>query len=123
MHTDQNTTVHDLRQLMRDFVAERHWQKYHNPRNIAASISVEAGELLELFQWADNDAALERLAKDPEYKRAVGEELSDVLLYAMSLANAMDIDLSHVVHAKMVKNRKKYPADQFKGHYERPLDP
>ena len=123
MQTDQNTTVHDLRQVMREFVAERHWHKYHTPRNLAASVSVEAGELLELFQWADSEAAIERLKKDADYKRACGEELADVLMYLMSLANALDIDVSQVVHAKMAKNRRKYPPEQFKGHYERPLDP
>lgn len=121
MHTDQTTTVADLRQLMAEFVAERHWQKYHTPRNLAASISIEAGELLELFQWVDNEAAIERLKKDEAYKRACGEELADVLMYVLSLANALEMDVAQTVHAKMAKNRQKYPAEQFKGHYERPL--
>ena len=121
MHSDQKMTIHDLRQLMREFVAERPWGKYHNPRNLAASVSVEAGELLELFQWADNEASVERLKADPAFKKACGEELADVLMYLMSLANAMEIDVAATVHAKMAKNRKKYPAEQFKGHYQRPL--
>src|ERR1035437_1667838 len=97
MHTDENTTVRDLRQLMGEFVAERHWQKYHTPRNLAASISIEAGELLELFQWVDNEVAIERLKKDEAYKRACGEELAGVLMSVMSLANAMEIDVAHTV--------------------------
>jgi len=122
MKTDQTTTIEDLRALMRQFVAERDWQKFHNPRNIAASVCVEAGELLEHFQWVDNAVAMERLKTDPAYKKAVGEEFADVLMYLMSLANALEIDVSQTVHAKMARNRTKYPPEEFKGKYQRPLE-
>jgi dCTP diphosphatase len=118
---DQTETVGGLRELMRGFVKERDWEKYHTPRNLAASVSVEAGELLELFQWLTAEEAVCKCKEDQEFRRAVGEELADVLMYLMSLANAMDLDVASTVHEKMRKNQLKYPAEQFKGHYERPL--
>ncbi len=106
---------------MREFLREREWEKYHVPRNLAASVAVEAGELLELFQWLTPEEAREWCEHDAEFRRAVGEELADVLMYCVSLANAMDLDIAQTVAAKMEKNRKKYPAEKFKGHYRRPL--
>jgi dCTP diphosphatase len=119
--TDQTETVGGLRDLMRGFVKERDWEKYHTPRNLAASVSVEAGELLELFQWLTPEEAIRKSKDDKDFRQAVGEELADVLMYLMSLANALDLDVASTVHEKMRKNRLKYPADQFQGHYERPI--
>jgi dCTP diphosphatase len=119
--TDQTETVGGLRDLMRGFVKERDWEKYHTPRNLAASVSVEAGELLELFQWLTPEESIRKSKDDKDFRQAVGEELADVLMYLMSLANALDLDVASTVHEKMRKNRLKYPADQFQGHYERPI--
>lgn len=118
---DQTTTLSHVRELMRQFVAERQWEKYHTPKNLAASASVEAGELLELFQWLTPQEAQERSMNDPAFRKAVGEELCDVLMYLVSLANAMDLDIAQALEQKLAKNRSKYPADKFQGHYERPL--
>lgn len=117
---DATATIESLRQMMRDFVAERQWQKYHTPRNLAASISIEAAELLEHFQWLTEQEAAEKSANDPAFRHAVGEELADVLMYCMSMANAMGVDVSATVAAKMERNRAKYPKEKFQGHYERP---
>ena len=119
--TDSQTTISDLKAMMQSFVAERNWQKFHTPRNLAASVAVEAGELLEHFQWLPVEEAPDRSRNDPAFRQAVGEELSDVLMYLLSLANAMDLDLAAAAEAKMVKNRTKYPAEKFNGNYERPL--
>ena len=118
---DRTTNVMALRELMREFVAERHWHTYHTPKNLAAAAVVEAGELLELFQWLTPEESAERSKDDPAFRKAVGEEMADVLMYLMSLANALDLDIAGAVEAKMHKNRKKYPAEEFKGHYRRPL--
>lgn len=117
---DSAATIESLRQMMRDFVAERQWQKYHTPRNLAASISIEAAELLEHFQWLTDAEAAEKSKNDPEFRHAVGEELADVLMYCMSMANAMGVDISATVAAKMERNRAKYPPEKFQGYYERP---
>lgn len=105
---------------MKDFVAQRQWQKFHTPRNLAVSAAVEAGELLELFQWLGENEAKTRL-QDPVFRQAVADEMSDVLMYIISLANAIDLDISAAAEDKMSRNRIKYPAERFQGHYERPL--
>ncbi len=107
--------------MMRQFVKERDWEKYHTPRNLAASAMVEAGELLELFQWLTPEEAAYKSFNDKNFRRAVGEEMSDVLMYLMSLANVMGIEVGETVRKKMEKNKLKYPSDKFKGHYERPI--
>jgi len=118
---DERVTIGWVREMMRAFLREREWEKYHVPRNLAASIAVEAGELLELFQWLTPEEAARRCAGDGAFRQAVGEELCDVLMYCISLANAMEFDVAQTIAAKMEKNRAKYPAEKFRGHYERPL--
>jgi NTP pyrophosphatase (non-canonical NTP hydrolase) len=119
--TDQTTTLANVRQMMREFVAERQWEKYHTPKNLAASVAVESGELLELFQWLTSEEATKRAVHDPAFRKAVGEELCDVLMYLVSLANALDLDIATAIEHKMARNRMKYPPEQYQGHYERPL--
>ena len=99
---------------MRDWVAARDWSRYHTPRNLAASVTIEAAELLELFQWLTPEEAAER-AGDPKFRERVGEEMADVLSYLLSLANAMDLDLSAAFADKMRKNTAKYPPGQLDG--------
>ncbi|MFO1063985.1 MAG: nucleotide pyrophosphohydrolase [Pirellulales bacterium] len=101
------TTVNDLREIMRRFVRERNWERFHNPKNLAAAIAIETGELMEHFQWLTSDEAADRSRLD---LNGVGEELADVLCYALSLANALNIDISQAIRRKMIKNRIKYPA-------------
>ena len=112
--TDKQTTVGELRQLMAQFVAERDWDKFHSPKNLAMALTIEAGELMEHFQWLTTEQSKEI---DDSVKHDVGEELSDVICYAMSLANSLDIDVASAVFQKMEKNRLKYPADEFRGRY------
>lgn len=104
--TDKQTTVAELREVMRLFVEQRSWQKFHNAKNLSMSLAIEVGELMEHFQWLTTD---EVVAGESFDRQAVGEELADVICYALSLANALDIDISQAVTHKMVKNRIKYP--------------
>ncbi len=113
---DQTTTVQQLRTLVDDFVDERDWQQFHSPKNISMALAVEASELMEHFQWITIDASRE-LANDPEKLAAVGEELADVLSYSLAMANSLGIDLATTIEAKMVKNAKKYPAEEFRGRF------
>jgi NTP pyrophosphatase (non-canonical NTP hydrolase) len=117
---DHNTTLEQVKAIMREFVGEREWHKYHTPKNLTMAAACEVGELMELFQWLTAEESTEKL-KDPAFKKAVGEELTDSILFLMSFATACDIDIASAVQAKMEKNRKKYPKEKFKGHYERPL--
>lgn len=106
---DSQTTVAELRALMTRFVAERRWQGFHTPKNLAMSLAIEAAELMEHFQWLTPEQS-QAVADDPVELAAVGEEMADVLCYLLSLANALDLDLASTTAAKMVKNAQKYPA-------------
>ncbi len=112
---DAHTTVADLKHLVEEFVAERDWAKYHTPRNVAVSVVLEAGELLEHFQWSP--PASEEIS--PDKRREIGEEMADVLAYLLSLANVLDLDLAAALEAKMRKNRRKYPVERFQGRWEK----
>jgi dCTP diphosphatase len=116
---DSKTTVAELRKLVADFVAERDWSQFHSPKNVSMALAIEAAELMEHFQWLTTDASRE-LADEPEKLAEVGEELADVIGYSFALANELGLDISSAVRAKMVKNAEKYPADKYRGRYERP---
>jgi dCTP diphosphatase len=112
--TDRDTTLADLRQRVADFVAARDWQRFHVPRNLSVAIAVEAAELMEHFQWLTQEQAL--LALDDEEKRAaVVDELADVLIYGLSLANALGIDVSAAVLSKLTRNEQRFPIEKWRG--------
>lgn len=104
---DEVTTVGELRQLMREFVRQRNWEHFHNAKNLSMSLAIETAELMEHFQWKTSDEAAVLGELDLQ---GVREELADVVCYALSLANALNIDLASSIRLKMVKNRLKYPA-------------
>lgn len=114
--SDCQTTVEELRELVRQFVGERDWQQFHTPKNLSMSLAIEAAELMEHFQWLTPEQSC-ALAADPTRRDAAGEELADVLCYALALANELRLDLATTIRAKMLKNAAKYPADQFRGRY------
>jgi dCTP diphosphatase len=118
---DSQTTVAALRQLINRFVDERDWHQFHAPKNLAMSMAIEAAELMEHFQWLSVDES-RQVAGQPEKLAAIGEELADVLCYALALANELDLDLATAVSRKMAKNRLKYPADEYRGCFG-PEDP
>lgn len=113
---DHQTTLGDLRQLVEEFVAERDWHQFHSPKNLSMSLAIEAGELMEHFQWIDCDQS--RLsADDPSGRQEIAAEMADVLCYLLGMANALDLDLSQAVRNKMQVNREKYPAGEFRGRF------
>ncbi|MCC7085335.1 MAG: nucleotide pyrophosphohydrolase [Pirellulales bacterium] len=114
--SDQTTTLSDLRTLMFDFVARRNWQQFHSPKNLSMSLAIEAAELMEHFQWLTVDES-RAVADQPQKLADVGEELADVLCYALALANELQLDVSQIVRGKMVKNELKYPADEYRGRF------
>tara|TARA_B100000700_G_C14895706_1_gene784905 strand:+ start:251 stop:601 length:351 start_codon:yes stop_codon:yes gene_type:complete len=113
--SDKVTTIEELKILVESFVAERDWGKFHSPKNLAMSISIEASELMEIFQWLDNDEAKNVAKNNPEKRAEVLDEISDIVIYAIAFCNRNDIDLSDAIKKKMKKNRKKYPSSIFKG--------
>src|SRR5438105_8542033 len=116
--SDKNTTVADLRKLIADFVAERDWSQFHSPKNVSMALAIEAAELMEHFQWLTTEGS-RQLAAEPEKLAEVGEELADVIGYSFALANELGLDISNAIRAKMVKNAEKYPAEHFRGRFER----
>lgn len=113
---DKSTTVAELKQLVEEFVAERNWHQFHTPKNLAMALAIEAAELMEHFQWVEPEES-KAVARDVERRAAVGEELADVVCYALALANELGIDVAQAMRDKMVKNRLKYPADEFRGRW------
>lgn len=105
---DSLTSVRCLRELVEAFVAERHWHVFHTPKNLSMSLAIEAGELMEHFQWLTSEES-NNVKHDDLAKAAVGEELADCLAYVLSIANAMEIDLASTLAKKMKKNAIKYP--------------
>lgn len=107
-----------LQQRLRDFAAERDWQPFHSPKNLASALIVEAGELLEHFQWLTEDQS-RALARPGPAKDAVAAEMADVLLYLVQLASALEVDLLDAAARKMVVNAAKYPVEKARGRSDR----
>ena len=97
--------LEELKQKIQKFVDERDWNQYHTPSNLAKSISIEASELLESFQWSDNDYDLNH----------VKEELADVFNYCIQLASVLNLDIRQLILDKMEKNTQKYPVHKCLG--------
>ncbi|MFA5863102.1 MAG: nucleotide pyrophosphohydrolase [Phycisphaerae bacterium] len=114
---DDKTTVQELKNLVNQFIAERDWFKYHDAKNLAMSIAIEAAELLEHFQWVRNEE-LDQVLSDPPTRQQIEEELSDILAFVLSFANRHNIDLSESLRKKMAKNAIKYPAQTYRGKYK-----
>ena len=108
-----------LRDRLRHFVAERDWDKFHSPKNLAMALSVEASELLEHFQWLTEDES-RRLA--PAKLAEVKDEMADVLVYLVRLADKLDVDLLAAAAQKIDKNALKYPAEKVRGSMKKYSD-
>jgi len=113
MKTTRSTSLSSLRDSLRRFAAERDWDQYHSPKNLAAALIVEAAELLEHFQWMPEDASR---SLTTEQLGQVREEMADVFIYLIRLADKLDIDLLEAARHKIVKNARKYPADKARGN-------
>jgi len=113
---DNQVTVKALRDMVARFVAERDWEQFHDPKSLSMSLAIEAAELMEHFQWLRTDES-RRPAEAGVDLAHVAEEVADCLAYCLAMANVLDIDLSSSLDAKLDKNRRKYPADQFRGKY------
>ena len=99
--------MQDLITKIETFVAERDWERYHAPKNLAMALSVEVAEIVEIFQWMS-----EAQSRDLNHatRDHLGDEIGDVLIYLVMLAHKLDIDPLAAAHAKLIKNRLKYPA-------------
>ena len=102
----------ELRDAMRRFAAERAWERFHTPKNLAMALSGEAGELIEHFQWL---TAEESASLPAPVREEVALEMADVLLYLVRLGDVLDIDLAEVARRKIAINAGRYPAEQVRG--------
>lgn len=118
MASDKTTNISELRDTVRSFIEHRDWSKYHNPKDVAISIAIEAAELIELFQWV-KESELRTITEDPKKLSRLKEELADVMIYCLSLANVLNIDISQAISKKITENENKYPAEQVKGNYKK----
>ena len=91
---------------IRKFTADRDWDQFHTPANLAKSISIEANELLECFQWSDTDYDMEE----------VKDELADVIVYCIDMLDKLGLDADEIINRKMSKNEAKYPVEKAKGN-------
>jgi dCTP diphosphatase len=112
----KSSDVSDLEQLrkqLRDFAAAREWDQFHSPKNLAMALSAESAELLEIFQWLTED---ESRTLSAEAKAAAADEIADVLLYLIRIADKLDIDAVDAAHRKLAANERKYPAGKARGN-------
>lgn len=96
------------------FVAERDWDQFHSPKNLAMALSVEASELVEIFQWMTEDQS-RKISQDETRRQQLADEIADVFVYLLRIASKADIDIHDATLAKLVKNAKKYPVEKAKG--------
>jgi dCTP diphosphatase len=106
------TELDQLRDQLRNFAAARDWDQFHSPKNLAMALTVEAGELLESFQWLTEEQSRHL---EPQALAAAGEEIADVLLYLIRLCDQLGIDPIAVANQKLLANARKYPVEKARG--------
>lgn len=121
MESDQNISLAALKERVKKFVDDRDWAKYHNPKDVAVSITIEAAELVEIFQWV-KDSEQHKVLEDSAKMQKLKDELADVLIYCVSLANVLDIAIGQAVFHKIAENEGKYPVARIKGNYRKYSD-
>jgi NTP pyrophosphatase (non-canonical NTP hydrolase) len=109
-------SIGELQTALRAFAHERDWEQFHSPKNLAAALAVEAGEVLEHFQWLSES---ESATLDDARRREVALELADVLLYLVRLADRLDVDLMAAAREKLAINAQKYPVERARGSHRK----
>ncbi|MFX1283815.1 MAG: nucleotide pyrophosphohydrolase [Promethearchaeota archaeon] len=108
-------SIKELKLLVADFINRRNWNKYHTVKNLAMSISIEAAEIMELFQWLTTEEAAEQIKTDLNLKTKLEDELADVLIYCLSLGYHAKIDLNKVIREKLIRNEDRFPVEVVSG--------
>lgn len=106
--------IDELQQRLRDFASERDWEQFHTPKNLAMAVSVEAAELLELFQWLTPQQSVD-FAEEPEQRAQATAEIADVAIYLLRLADVLGIDVVSAIREKIDDNARRYPANVVRG--------
>jgi NTP pyrophosphatase (non-canonical NTP hydrolase) len=118
---DQKVTVSELKERVDRFISKREWNKYHKPKDLSISIVLESSELLEHFQWLTDDE-IETMLKDSQKLEQIESELADIVIYCLSLSNALRSDLSDIVLRKLREDEAKYPIEKSRGFYRKYTD-
>jgi len=114
--TKENLDIKKLKNDIHQFASERDWNQYHTPKNLAAALSVESSELLEIFQWfSEKDCQQLLKEKNPDIILKVEDEIADILVYAIRLADILNINIPEALEKKLKKNAEKYPAELVRG--------
>ena len=113
-------SILELRNKVKEFNAERDWDKYHNPKDLIVALMSEVGELAELYRWL-NEEEMNNILLDPLKKEKVESELADITMYLMTLSYKTNTDLFKAVEKKMEKINKRYPVEKIKGLHTNPL--
>lgn len=114
-----NKDLEDLRDALRRFATEREWEQFHSPKNLASALVVEAAELLERFQWLTEEQSRSLSAEE---KQRVTDELADVFVYLIRLADKLDVDLIEAARGKIARNAEKYPVEKARGNAKKYTD-
>ena len=109
-----SVTLDDLAAQLREFARERDWERFHTPKNLAVSLAVEVGEVLEHVQWGTDEEIAES-ACSADGRAAIAEEMADVFIYLVRLADVVGVDLMEAATAKLAANARRYPADEVRG--------
>jgi NTP pyrophosphatase (non-canonical NTP hydrolase) len=115
MKSDKTVSIARLKLILRQFRDKRNWAQFHDPKNLAEAITIEASELLELFLWKRPEEIERLLKSDKSFKMEVENELADVFCFALNLANSLDLDVSTIVQRKISGNTKRYPIRKARG--------
>jgi NTP pyrophosphatase (non-canonical NTP hydrolase) len=110
---DTTATIQQLKDQVLKFRDERHWRKFHNPKNLSLSILIEAAEIAEHFQWQRTEQEVDELLAIENEREAIGEEIADVCAYVLSLVDVLKIDLTQALINKLEKNKLKFPLEQW----------
>ena len=104
---------------LKDFVAEREWEQFHDPKNLAMAISSEAGELLAEYRWVNN-ADADDYSRQPEPRKRIAAEVADVGIALLLFSDRIGLDLIESIRQKMARNRENYPVESSRGRWARP---
>ena len=114
---DNNTSVSFFKKEVQKFVKDRNWAKYHTPKNLIQALSIEVSELSEIFLF--KEISLDTIKKNKTLLENISDEIADVFIYLISLSNSINLDLTNAFTNKMVKNKMKYPLEEFSDGYYR----
>lgn len=111
-----SSDIANLQKMIRQFVDERDWDQFHNPKDLSISLTLEASEVLEHFQWKSDSEMVEHVKN---HKADVAEELADVFYWVLLLSNKLDVNLTEAFERKMKQNIKKYPVHKARGNHKK----